>query len=488
MNEANNQEMNKTSVFAKLKASFSGRKFKSGAYTSILTVIVLVLLAVINLIISKMDLKVDLSANQYYTLTQPTKDLVKGIKDDITIYYMVETGKETQVFKRIAEKYDSLSKHIDVVLKDPVLYPKFASQYVEDEVRNNSFLVVNKSNNRAMYIDYEDLLVYGDEFNYETFSYNLTGIDVEGKLTSAIQYVTTEDIPTIYTTTGHKEKETGEIFTAALEKLNVKVKSTPTLTISSIPEDCDTLFINSPETDFTADEIDLIMSYMEKGGNVVLVADYKTSMLPNLKTLVEYYGIQMEDGIVCEGDSNRHVQNNPHLIIPEVLEHGITGTARRYGRYVVMPSSTGLRILDQTRSSLTVEPLLVTSNKAYAKINLETQTLSKEDGDPDGPFYVGLIATDTFKGNSSSLVVYSSEFVFDDSALQSFGNYEILTGTVSELAGGIQPISVRTRSLALDRLRLTQKQANRWGIITVVVIPLLILAGGVAINLKRRKR
>ncbi len=488
MNDINNQDMNKTGMFDKLKASFSGRKFKSGAYTSIITVIILVLLVVVNLIISKMDLKIDLSANQYYTLTQPTKDLVKGVKDDISIYYLVETGKETRVFRRIADKYESLSKHIKVVLKDPVLYPKFASQYVEDEIKNNSFLVVNHSNNRAMYVDYEDMLVYGDQFNYNTFDYDLVGIDVEGKLTSAIQYVTTEDVPVIYTTSGHREKETGKNFAAALEKLNVKVNSTPTLTISSIPEDCDILVINSPETDFTADEIAMIMDYMENGGDVVLVVDYKSSGLENLKTLVEYYGIQMQDGIVFEGDSGRHVQNNPHLIITEVLQHNITNTVKQYGKFVIMPSSTGLKVLGDTRSSLKVEPLLATSNKAYAKVNLESETFSKEDGDLDGPFYVGLAATDTFKGVSSSLVVYSSEFVFDDSALESFGNYEILTGTVSELAGGIKPISVKTRSLTLESLNLSQKQSNTWGIITAVVIPLLILAGGVVINLRRRKR
>ena len=488
MNDLNHQDNKKTGMFDKLRASFSGRKFKSGAYTSLLTVIVLAMLVVINLIISRMDLKVDLSVNQYYTLTQPTKDLVKGIKDDISIYYLVETGKETQIFKRIADKYESLSNHIKVELKDPVLYPKFASRYVEEEVKANSFLVVNHSNNRAKYVSYEEMLVYGDEFNYETFNYNLVGIDVEGKLTSAVQYVTTEDVPVIYTTTGHKEKETGQIFTTALQKQNVKVKSTPTLTISSIPEDCDILMINSPEADFTADEIDMIMSYMENGGNVMLVVDYRATKLENLSALMDYYGIRMKDGIVFEGDSNKHAQNNPHLIIPDVKQHAITNTAIEYGKFVIMPSSTGLQILNNTRSSLKVEPLLVTSDKAYAKINLETNTFTKEIGDHDGPFYVGLAATDTFKGSSAKLIVYSSEFVFDDSALEGFGNYEILTGTISHLAGSIRPISVKTRSLSLDPLALTQKQANSWGIITAVILPLLILAGGVVISLRRRKR
>ena len=488
MNEFNHQDEKKIGAFDKLKTSFSGRKFRSGAYTSLLTVIVLVMLMVINLIVSRMDLKFDFSANNYYTLTQPTKDLVKGLKDDISIYYLVETGKETQLFKRIAEKYESLSNHIDVVLKDPVLYPKFASQYVEEEVITNSFLVVNHSNNRAMYIDYEDMLVYGDEFNYETFNYNLMGIDVEGKLTSAIQYVTTEDIPVLYTTTGHQERETGQIFTTALDKLNVKANTTPTLTISSIPEDCDILLINSPEVDFTADEIAMILDYMENGGDVILVVDYKATKLVNLKSLMEHYGIELQEGVIFEGDSNRHAQNNPHLIIPEVREHGITSSALQYGKFVIMPSSTGLQITDNTRSSLKVEPLLVTSDKAYAKVNLETNTLSKEKDDLDGPFYVGLAATDSFKGNSSSLIVYSSEFVFEDSALEGFGNYEIFTGTISNLAGGISPIAVKTRSLTMDPLALTQKQANSWGIITVVVLPLLILAGGVMISIRRRKR
>jgi ABC-2 type transport system permease protein len=108
-----------------------------------MTAIVIVLLLVVNLIVTKMDLKIDLSSQKMYTLTEPTVELVKNIKDDVTIYYLVESGNEKSVLQKIASKYDSLSDHITLEYKDPVLYPKFASKYVSDEIKQNSFLVVN---------------------------------------------------------------------------------------------------------------------------------------------------------------------------------------------------------------------------------------------------------------------------------------------------------------------------------------------------------
>ncbi len=486
MNEFNNQENEKTGVFSNIKSSFSGRKFRSGAYASLITAILLVMLLVINLIMTRTDLKIDLSTQNFYTLTEPTVKLVKGIDDDITIYYLVETGKETELFRRIAGKYASLSSHIEVVQKDPLLYPKFASQYVEDEVAPNSFLVVNKSDGRARYIAYEELLVR--EFSYDTFDYKTTGIDVEGKLTSALQYVSTEDVPVLYRTTGHTEKEIGEIFSSVMEKQNVTVKTTPTLTISSIPEDCDVLLINSPESDFSEDEITMIKDYMTGGGNVVLVVDYMAGNLPNLKAFLEYYGVEMKKGIVFEGDSNKHAQNTPHYLVPDILSHEITAGAIENGRYIIMPVSSGLQIIDNTRSSLTVKPLLKTSDKAYSKVGENWTTNDKEAGDIDGPFYLGLVATDTFKGVSSNLVVYSAEFIFDDASIQSFGNYDALTGTVNYLAGDAAPVSVRTRSLIPEALRLTQKQTNAWGAVVIFILPLFILSAGAVVCLRRRKR
>lgn len=483
MNEENKRE---GSMMDNFRASFTGRKFRSGAYVSLISAIVVVLILVVNLIVSELDLNIDLSSQDLYTLTDDTLELVNNLEDDITIYYLVETGTSAKVFQKIAEKYDNLSERITLEQKDPVLYPKFASQYVEDPIITNSFLVVNHSNNRAKYIDNSEMFV--KEFNYQKYDFDITGIDVEGKLTSAIQYVTTPDLPVLYMTSGHSELEMGELFKETMKKQNVTVNTLETIKQETIPEDCDILFINAPRADFTIDEITRIKDYMAAGGNVIAVLDYRGENMPNLLSLLDYYGIEMKDGVVCEGDANMHVPQYPHYIVPKILDHEITATVTDSKRYVITPIAAGLVESENNRSSIKLQPLLTTSDKAYSKVDDNAITFEKEAGDIEGPFYLGVLSSDTYNSTTSNLVVYTSELIFEDSSIGNYGNMDLLKSTVSFLSGEVSPISVRTRSVLPESIYLTQQQAISWGVVTVVVVPVVILVIGIFVSLRRRKR
>ena len=271
--ELRREDIRMNNLMDKIKKSFSNRKFKSGAYVSLVSAIVIVIIFVMNLIVSDLDLRVDFTSSYLYTLTDETKELLADLEEDVTIYYLVESGLESPIFKSIAEEFESYSNNISLEQKDPVLYPQFAYQYIDPdtEVNRNSFLVVNNNNDRAKYIDNNDLMV--KEFNYNTFSFLTTGIDMEGQVVSAIQYVVEADLPVVYRTVGHNEIEIGSLFKAYMDKQNISLNDLETLKVDSIPEDCDVLFINVPHTDFTDNEIDMTKLDMSSGGDVLVIAD-----------------------------------------------------------------------------------------------------------------------------------------------------------------------------------------------------------------------
>jgi ABC-2 type transport system permease protein len=479
----NNKE--KKSLLQTVKASFSGRKFRSGAYVTLISTIVVVIVLVVNMLVTKMNIQFDLSTQNMYTLSKDTKGMIKDLKDDITIYYMIQPGNETAVYQEIADKYDTLSDKITLESKDPVLYPTFAAKFVDDEVAENSFIVVNNTNGRAKYIDGNEMLV--QELNYETYQNETKGIDVEGKLTSAIQYVTTTDLPVMYVVEGHGEAAIGDAFNASMDKMNITVQTLKTMSKSSIPEDCDILYINSPETDFSAEETAMVKNYLKAGGKAMVTLDYQAEGLDNFKSILDYYGIEMENGIVMEGDANMHLTNNPHFLVPSISNHEITTQVESNKIPVIMPISSGLQISDTKRSSLKVDPILSTSDKAYAKEGTSFNTYEKENGDIDGPFYLGLAATDTYNDITTNLVVYSTEAMFDEST-STYGNAAILSGTIGFLSGDAAPLSIPTKSVVPEMIQLTQQQAIFWGAMVVIIIPVLILFAGVMVSLRRRKR
>ena len=113
---------------------------RGGSYALTISVIVLAILIVINIFASVLPTtmtKYDISASKLYSITSNTKVVVNALEQDVTIYWVVQSGEENQVIENLLSKYDSLSDHITVVKKNPDVYPTFAEQYTDEAVQRH---------------------------------------------------------------------------------------------------------------------------------------------------------------------------------------------------------------------------------------------------------------------------------------------------------------------------------------------------------------
>jgi ABC-2 type transport system permease protein len=481
-------KLDKESFKEKIRKSFHSRKFIGGAYATVISAIVIVVVILINVFASELDLKIDVSKDGMYTITDVTRDYTKGIKDDITLYYMVQTGNEDSTFTEVAEKYTGLSSHIKLEYKDPVLYPNFSKQYVDDAVTDNSIIVVNNTNGRTKYIDNSDMLV--TEVDYTTYSTSVTGLDIEGQITSALQYVTTEDLPVMYMVQGHGETELGTTLAGSLAKVNVTTNTLSTLTTDTIPEDCSILLINGPTTDYSEEEVAMVKDYLTKGGNAIILADYRAKDLANFNGLLNYYGVELVNGIVIEGDTNYYTGQYPNTLVPDLAYQEITDSLSSANVSVVVPTATGIKTMDSVRSTVTVTPLLTTSDSAYSKVDINSTTVDKESSDIDGPFDLGVAITENYNDIETKLVVYGSVYLTDESFVSypSIGNLDLFLNSVNYTAGKVEALAVRTRSIEQAYLTLNAAQVNFLAPVIVAVIPVIILGIGGFICIRRRKK
>ena len=216
--------------------SIDKKSLKNGSYSMGITAIVIAVLVVINLIVGQIPEKytqVDVSTQKLYTISDTTVKYLKDMNTDVTIYHIVQSGKEDSVLEKMLTRYEEESKHIKVEKKDPVLYPNFTSQYTSDDVADNSLIVV--AGEKSKVISYSDL--YETEMDYTTYQTNTTGFDGEGQIDSAISYVTSENLPVIYTLEGHEELELNSSLTDSLQKANYDVQSLNLLTQDAVPAD-----------------------------------------------------------------------------------------------------------------------------------------------------------------------------------------------------------------------------------------------------------
>ncbi len=66
--------------------------------------------------------------------------------------------------------------------------------------------------------------MYSSSVDYNTWQQTTTGFDGEGQITSAIGYVTSEDLPIMYTLSGHGEKDLDSSFKEDIQKANIDIQ------------------------------------------------------------------------------------------------------------------------------------------------------------------------------------------------------------------------------------------------------------------------
>ena len=450
---------------------------------ALMTAVVLAIVVVINLVVGQIPVKYtqfDLTDNQLYTITDQTKEFVKGLDSDVDVYLVAQSGQEDEQIQKVLERYESLSSHIKVVVN-----PSFTKQYTDSSLSDNSLIVV--CGEKYKVINYSD--IYQSEFNYSTYSSQTTGFDAEGQLTSAIDYVTSDTLPKLYTLTGHDEASLSDTLTSQIEKENIDIEELNLVTSESVPDDADCLMINGPQKDITADEKDRILSYMENGGHVLIFTDYTETDMPNLAELLNNYGLSTSAGLIFEGNSQYYYPGYPSYLIPRIQSADAVGSMTSKD-LVLMPYAQNINISDDVRSTVTTEALLQTSSKSYIKTDLKNLTTTeKASGDEEGTFTVGAAVTENYNDVETKLVYFSSSAILDENMNQavSGGNYELISNVMSWMIDKEESISIPTKSLSTTYLTVTAADAGFWGAVVILIPAALVIGGGVVWFRRRRK-
>ena len=483
-----NEQIKKES---KEKMPLNKKYLRNGSYSTLLIVIFVAIVVVINMIVGKLPSKytqIDISDQQLYSIGDETKKVLNNLDKDVTIYQIAQSGSEDETISNLLQKYADESKHVKVELKDPVVSPKFVSEYTSDQVSSNSLIVACGDRNKV--VNYNDM--YESTMDYNTYSYQTTGFDGEGQITSAIAYVTTENLPVLYTLEGHGEKELDSTIKEDIEKANMEIKTLNLISEGSVPDDAACLLIDSPSSDISEDEKTALLDYLENGGKAMVFSDYTESTLSNFAAVLENYGVKAADGIVFEGDNQHYGMQMPYYLLPTVNSTDASSETASSGYYIIMPYAQGIQKLDDVRDTVTIEDILTTSDSAYSKTNLQSETLEKEDGDVEGPFALGVsIKEDVGDGKKTQIIYYSSSYIMDSqmNQLVSGGNEKLVTESLNSMVSieETTTVSIPSKSLEVSYLTISDYDASFWKICTIGLIPGIFLVAGFVIWFKRRK-
>ena len=250
-------------AFKKPELGLKKRSFRAGGYSFTAAAIVIAIAVFANLFVCALPesvTKLDVTSDSLYSLSAQTQNIVAALDDDITIYWIVQQGREDSMLETLLGRYEALSRKVSVVKKDPDVYPTFVQQYTSGGVTNNSLIVV--SGTRSRYLSYNDIYQVDYSSYYSTGSYTLNFAGESG-ITSAIDYVTSETIPVLYSLSGHGESELSSSFSSAIGGENIEVRSLSLVTENAVPEDAAGVLIYAPQRDISEEEKELLLAYME---------------------------------------------------------------------------------------------------------------------------------------------------------------------------------------------------------------------------------
>lgn len=478
-----------TQTIQKRRYSVSVKHFAVGAYSTGMIALSVAVVVLLNVIVGEMPstwTAFDMTQEKLYTLTDQTKEYLANMQEDVTIYVLVNEKKQDVTVQQTLQRYDDMSEHIKVEYVDPTVNPQFYTQYTDSSLSTNSLIVV--SDKRSKVIDYS--MMYKTAYDYQSMQSSTAGYDGEGQITSALDYVLSDDMPKIYMTEGHGEGSFSAAFTSGLDKTNLDYESVNLMDYDAVPEDAAGLIINGAGSDFSVDDKDKVIEYLEKGGKVVLVTRYvPDTEMPNLNAIMEYMGMSVADGLLVEENKDNYYQI-PYFLLPEIeVSSYTTGIRGKY--YVFAPFAQGIVIHDEEAEGMKYSRILSTSEKAFSKISADNvENVKREEGDLDGPFAIGVSAVKSLGEGEATMIVLGCQQIFTDdaNAMVSGANLTLFTNIMGSFGGHESNISIPVKDYELTNLMVNSTSVFVIAPFVTILIPLAFLIAGFVIWFKRRKR
>lgn len=468
----------------------NNRILKTGIYYLLLIALSVTVAILANLVMDKLPTnwtQNDMNAAGILNLADETENFLESMNSEATVYWIVQNGREDNYIQRLLNKFSDASKKLTVEKIDPVKQPRFASQYTNEIVTQNSLIVV--SGNRSRYIGYSDIYkqdaVSGSTVDSATFQ-------GEGLLASALDYVTSKKDTVVYVLTGHGETELPQGILNTLVAQNYKVKTLDLAATGGVPADCPFVLVNGVVSDLPTADARMLAEYLNAGGNLCLFSTWLDDTTVNWNTILAAYGMSVQQAIIVEGQSDNHVAGYPYYILPSMAQHETTSLLAQSGLRVLVPLSQALAVDEELSEGVTVQPLLKTSTAAYGKTaGFAMQTTEREDSDLRGPFLLGAVSERQVGEDITSRVIwFPSSYILDDTinTTVSGGNSQLLIGCIQHLSQSESTLNIAGKTLGGGKLLVPQTAAGILSILLVAVIPVGVVLAGIIVIQRRKRR
>lgn len=295
--------------------------------SSLFIVLVLGILVLVNYIAGRHHiLRYDVTKTKQYTLSDATKNVIKGLKEPVTITaFISDDYYSADNLRRLLDEYGYVSPQVKVV--------KYDFKTALDKVQE-----YGATYDGTMYVESgKDNAKKKEEIRGGS----------EEQITSAILAVSTGEKTRICFLEGHGEaklmggaedKRSLTNIKTILENQQYRCDTLNLFTQAQpqVPGDCKLLVIAGPQGPVSTREVDAIKRYVDQGGNLFLMLEPASAL--SFTALLQGHGVKPLGGTVS--DKGNSAEGRPQILVAFQQPHDTTKGLD----YVVMPLSTPLEV------------------------------------------------------------------------------------------------------------------------------------------------
>lgn len=481
-----------------IKNILSSRRARSSGYSGALVALVIALVYLLNVIVL-------LFANRFgwYFYTTPQYDLSLGDAAD-TLFSEIDTsrGKVKVLFCDVEENAKTnkqtdfiyktatelASRYPDLIELDFVnlwLEPNRVASYLENEAGDPITLL-----STDVIIDYqgEHLVCPASSFFTLDNDDYVTAYNGEEVFVSNILWVTADEHPTAYFTSNHGESMPSALY-YALVRAGYRVDRLDLASVERVPEDAGLVLISSPLYDFQraaegaafVAELTKLENYLASGGKlfVSLEPNY-LDRTPKLLSFLNEYGLAVSDGVLID-ENNALPGSGGYSLVASYGNTGLSASlAERVGRDRRTVLSYAAPLLTFAGERAGAEPLLYSPAGATVKLR---------NGDRADGGSRPLLAMATLSEGEGKILLCGSSYLAASDILngEGYGNKQLLYSLLSDLGAARVPLGIDAVTIDRSAIEdLSLGEVRVFTAITVAIIPLVLLTGGL-ILCRRRK-
>lgn len=491
------------------------RKLKYGAVATGITVVFVAVVVLVNVLASQLTtrfgLKLDVTKEQLFEISDQTKDYLGTLQDDIDMSVMVSEenldngGLYYKLVKEITQKYAANSDKIHLNFYDVEKNPEVVNKYKElysDSIKAED-IVIN-CGTRIKVIPMSSL--YETQVDQQTYQQKIKSITAEQVLTSAIMFIADPNPPkiAILSSASAKSVETSlSQIKSIYESNGYSVENVDPLT-QEISEDYAMVVLPAPYNDLTDTVIDKLDAYLYNDGalgkNLFYMASFDQKSTPKLDAFINEWGISVDPGYVMTSDKNAllncgiaglgNYYNVPMGNIETLTDENnkTTSFVANSELPVAVPFARPLSVLFETDSDRETKVLMTEKNTF---IVTDKENIDENQKSDHNVVVVG--SKHVFRDSSkvsSNVIVSGSAYMFDYAvtSLNALNNQEFLINVTNHYSGKENGITILSKSLELEHININQGQVEAIKTVVVVVLPILIVAAGFVVFIRRKNR